>query len=146
MVFDPQLVIRVDWYGIRSKILALESDLQATLYASILFWSRGFQDERAGRLGSREWIIINRYFRQSRPFILRHATPIIYRLFDCAREDSRETRRGEERPKRPVRLALTLFNFNRTLLASFTFAHITSPRIYVYPSETLCVHTKATRT
>lgn len=69
--------------------------------------SRVSRDERAGRLGSREWIIINRYFRQSRPFILRHATPIIYRRFGQWREEDlsksgertreKESQRGKER-------------------------------------------------
>lgn len=54
-------------------------DVEYRFSSSVLFLSS--RDEKAGRFGSREWIIINRYFRQSRPFILRHATPIIYRRF-----------------------------------------------------------------
>lgn len=58
--------------------------------------SRASRDEKAGRFGSREWIIINRYFRQSRPFILRHATPIIYRRFGRWREGERSKYKGSE--------------------------------------------------
>lgn len=58
--------------------------------------SRASRDEKAGRFGSREWIIINRYFRQSRPFILRHATPIIYRRFGRWREGERSKYKWSE--------------------------------------------------
>jgi len=61
--------------------------------------SRVSRDERAGRLGSCEWIIINRYFRQSRPFILRHATPIIYRRSGRWREEERSKSEGRERER-----------------------------------------------